>query len=233
MERGELTLSQVHAAAHLKILIKTAMWNWCIILYCCEDTSLASQTQPTPAWITFSIAQEILKAIYTRSGWVWLPRLLEKKAVVFSTHCMWLCRPRTTFSPWSSASNHTCVSPITSDGCLHKTWEQSKPYSGGGQPSLVPRSLPNLIERSLGTRLGQSGLRKQLLSVSVVLSRVWEGMPRGGSLKGTDDSMGVLSEGTVPEDAGNTWAHPRDDCSCQDPKNSRYGQRCHRGSETL
>ena len=29
-------------------------------------------------------------------------------------------------------------------------------------------------------------------------------MPRGGSLKGTDDSVGVLGKGTVPEDGGNT-----------------------------
>ena len=29
-------------------------------------------------------------------------------------------------------------------------------------------------------------------------------MPRGGSLKGTDDSMGVLGEGTIPEDGDNT-----------------------------
>ena len=150
---------------------------------------------------------------------------------------MWLCRPRTTFSPCST-NTHICKQAYL---CVsyHK-WQllaqdlgtkQTIFWRGTAWPcSQVP---PDLIERSLGTRLGQSGLRRQLLSVSVVLSRVWEGMPRGGSLKGTDNSVGVLSEGTVPEDGGNTWAHPRDDCSFQDLKNSRYGQRCHRGSETL
>ena len=40
-----------------------------------EGEGLASQTQPTPARIAFSITHGVLKAIRAGVGWVWLVRL--------------------------------------------------------------------------------------------------------------------------------------------------------------
>ena len=93
------------------------------------EASIASQTQPTPAWITVRIQKQsslglvrsgLLKAIRPEVSWVWHARLCERQPRL-QRHLEGLYWKTATMPTQQWRENDNCADPFACDGCQDAT----------------------------------------------------------------------------------------------------------------